>query len=74
MGALLSLTWATERQRMRHTFQIAPTNNIVIEWKADLPGARWCFYMVTDSPNEAKRILSVLMPNEQPMLLEVNKL
>lgn len=56
---------------MKHEFRIAPKNAIVIEWKADLPGAQWCFYMVTDSPNEAKRILTVLQGEQQPMLFAV---
>lgn len=52
-------------------YQISPKNALVIEWKADLPGARWCFYKTNDSPAEAKRILSVLMPDSQLVLLEV---
>lgn len=52
-------------------YQISPKNALIIEQRAALPGARWCFYMVADSPNEAKRILSVLMPDSQLVLLEV---
>lgn len=44
-------------------FRIAPDNPIVIEWQLRCDGARYCFYMVADSPNEAKRILKVLARN-----------
>jgi hypothetical protein len=45
---------------LAYTFQICPTNKLIIEWKADLPGARWCFYRVCDSPNDAKRSLAAI--------------
>lgn len=54
---------------MSYSFRIAKANPLIIEWQADLPGAVYGFYMVCDSPNEAKRILSVLMPSQQPTLL-----
>jgi hypothetical protein len=43
-----------------HTFRICPTNAVVIEWKADLPGARWCFFKTNDSKRDAKRSLSAI--------------
>lgn len=60
-----------------HSFRIAPTNRIIIEWRADLPSARWCFYKVCDSPNDAKRALGLLNgtghpQTEQQELLEVD--
>jgi len=45
---------------MTHLFRICPTNKLMIEWKADLPGARWGFYRICDSPNDAKRSLSAI--------------
>lgn len=56
---------------MKHDFRIAPNKPLIIEWRADLPDARWCFFMVTDSPNEAKRILAALSGAAQPLLLSV---
>lgn len=41
-------------------FRLKPTNNLIIEWRADIPGARWGFFKICDSPNDAKRILSAL--------------
>lgn len=41
-------------------FRIDPGNPIVIQWQLRREGARFCFYMVADSPNEAKRIVKVL--------------
>lgn len=43
-------------------FRVSSDNPVVIEWQLCREGARWCFYAVADSPNEAKRILSVLAP------------
>ena len=45
---------------MTYAYRIAPHNAIVIERRVERPGARFCFYMTTDSRNEANRILSVL--------------
>lgn len=42
---------------MTAQYRICPTNRLIIESKADLPNARWCFYRVCDSPNDAKRSL-----------------
>jgi hypothetical protein len=39
-------------------FRICPTNKLLIEWQ--LSSGRWGFWMITDSPKEAKRILAVL--------------
>jgi hypothetical protein len=47
-------------------YRICPTNRLVIERKPDPSMVRWCFYMVTDSPAEAKRILAVLHGRTQP--------
>lgn len=41
-------------------YRICPTKPLVIERGIEPNPARWYFYMVTDSPNEAKRILGVL--------------
>jgi hypothetical protein len=59
-----------------HTFRLCPTNALVIEWKAELPGARWCFYRVCDSKPDAKRSLSIINgetveDSEQMELLEM---
>jgi hypothetical protein len=39
-------------------FRICPTNKLLIEWK--LSGDHWGFYRICDSPNDAKRSLSVI--------------
>lgn len=49
---------------MRHTYQISPSDKIVIEWKLEQEGARWCFFKVCDSPSHAKQTLAVLQDNE----------
>lgn len=56
---------------MTHEFRIAPTNNIVIEWRAKKDGAQWCFYLVADSRNDAERILALLTKDIQATLFEV---
>jgi hypothetical protein len=43
-----------------HLYRIQPGNAKVIEWRAELPGARWCFYKICDSPTEAKRSLAAI--------------
>lgn len=43
-----------------HHLRICPTNKLIIEWQADLPGARWCFYKVGDSPADVKRSLATI--------------
>lgn len=45
---------------MRHSYQIAPGNKLVIEWRLEQEGARFCFFEVCDSPNHAKQTLAVL--------------
>lgn len=45
---------------MTREFRICPTDKLIIEWRADLPGARWGFYRVCDSPNDAKRSLAAI--------------
>jgi hypothetical protein len=40
-------------------YRICPTRPLVIE-RSIKGDTRWYFYMVTDSPNEAKRIVGVL--------------
>lgn len=42
-------------------WRIALNNPLVIEWRVLQDGAQWGFYMATDSPNQSKRILSVLL-------------
>lgn len=56
-----------------HFFRIAPKNNLIIEWQADLPNARWGFFKVCESPKDAKRILSVLRGDakEDPEQMEL---
>ena len=44
-------------------FRIAPHNKCLIEWRIPQPDARWCFYKVTDSPNDSKRVLGLLQGN-----------
>ena len=44
---------------------------IVIESKVDLPDARWCFYMVAASPNDAKRIVGVLNSENNGQQMEL---
>lgn len=46
---------------MRWEWRIAPDNPLVIEWRVLQEGSQFCFYMQTDSPNESKRILQVLL-------------
>lgn len=53
-------------------YRIAPKKPLIIESKVDIPNARWCFYMATDSPNEAKRIVAVLNGKAQPLLFELD--
>lgn len=48
---------------MRHIYRISPSNKIVIEWKLEQEGARWCFFKVCDSPAHAKQTLAVLQGN-----------
>lgn len=43
-----------------YIYRICPTNKTVIERKAEVEGARWCFFKVCASPNESKRSLAVL--------------
>jgi hypothetical protein len=43
---------------MMQQFRICPTNKLLIEWK--LSGDHWGFYRICDSPNDAKRSLSVI--------------
>ncbi len=45
---------------MSYEFRICPKNKLLIEWRADPPGARWGFYRICDSPNDAKRSLSAI--------------
>jgi hypothetical protein len=58
---------------VNHTFRICPNNKEIIEWRADLDGARWCFFKRCDSPNDAKRILSILRGDvkEDPAQMEL---
>lgn len=64
---------------MNHTFRLAPKNALLIEWKADLPGARWGFYRICDSTSDAKRSLAAIEgrvqedPAEQMAFLEAAK-
>jgi hypothetical protein len=64
---------------MSHAFRIAPKNALIIEWQADLPGARWCFYRICDSASDAKRSLAAIEgkvqedPAEQMAFLEASK-
>jgi hypothetical protein len=41
-------------------YRICPTRPLVIERSIEPNAARWYFYMVTDSPYEAKRIIRIL--------------
>lgn len=45
---------------MIYQFRRCPTNGLLIEWRADQDGARWCFYRTCDSRNDAKRSLALL--------------
>lgn len=63
-----------------HSFRIAPTNALIIEWRRKQDGARWCFFRICDGKPEAKRIYRHLEHGivdvdgdalEQPMLLEL---
>lgn len=61
---------------MVHEFRICPKDKSMIEWKADHPDARWCFYRICDSPADAKRSLSairgeVVDETEQASLLDL---
>lgn len=61
---------------MTHTFRICPTNRLIIEWRADNDAARWCFFKVCDSPNDAQRSLLLInggaqVEQEQLELMEV---
>ena len=57
---------------MDDVYRISPKNKLVIERCPDPTRAPWYFYKVTDSPNDAKRTLSVLNGDNQlqPELLE----
>lgn len=43
---------------MSYEFRICPTNKSLIEWQ--LSNGVWGFYRICDSPNDAKRSLSVV--------------
>lgn len=43
---------------MSYEFRICPANRLLIEWR--LSSGQWGFYRVCDSPNDAKRSLSVI--------------
>lgn len=47
-------------------YRICPTDKLIIESQADLPGARWCFYRVCDSPADTKRSLAAINGEAQP--------
>lgn len=62
---------------MQQTFRICPTNALVIEWRAPVLGARWCFYKVCDSKPDAQRSLAIINGEavgivDQMELLETN--
>lgn len=50
---------------MTHAYHISPTNPLIIEWRLDQDGARFCFYRVCDSPNDARRSLRVLQGGDE---------
>lgn len=49
---------------MSHDFRIAPNDPTIIEWRLNHEASRFGFYMTTDSPKEAKRILVQLEADE----------
>lgn len=56
---------------MSYEFRICPTDRLIIEWRPEQGGARFGFYRVCDSPNDAKRSLSVIngdAPQDEPQL------
>lgn len=50
---------------MIHTFRICPTDPLIVEWRLEQDGAKWGFYKVCDSPNDAIRALSVIRPCQE---------
>jgi hypothetical protein len=62
---------------MMQQFRICPTNKLLIEWK--LSGDHWGFYRICDSPNDAKRSMSVIQgdtveDSEQISLLDLQEM
>jgi hypothetical protein len=50
---------------MTRSYRICPTNKLIIEWQ--LSGEQWGFFRVCDSPQDAKRSLSVLRGDTEQM-------
>jgi hypothetical protein len=57
---------------MMQQFRICPTNKLLIEWK--LSGDHWGFYRICDSPNDAKRSLSVIQETQRRIVNKWNHL
>ena len=53
---------------MNDTFRICPDNRMLIE-RHPGTGDYWLFYMITDSPNEAKRIVALLNARAEQVTL-----
>lgn len=51
------MTIEINKAQSAYIYRVDPKNKLNIERRKNVHGARWCFFMTTDSPNEAKRIL-----------------